>query len=173
MREAGFTPRSHPCSQLLALHGLILLCTHNHALNSSCPPPQHFLKSAPYQKLSSHYISCSAVLLSPPATTTYVPHLFPAKESLVSKIWQLKWPPPPWPPVLSQQKSVTAVRMLCSPQAPDPYLQIGVKARPHSQPWSTRSSDAVGFLGHRGLLLFGYGALKQCLASDWGHWVLS
>lgn len=146
---------------------------HSHALTSSCPLPQHFLKSAPYQKFTSHYLSCSSVPLSPPPTTPYVPHLFPAEQSLVSEIWQLKWPPPPWPPVQSQQKSVTAVGVLCSPRELDPHLRMRVKACPHSQPWSTPSPDPVGFGGHGGLLLFGYGALRQCLASDWDRCVLS
>lgn len=82
-------------------------------------------------------------------------------SSLLSSLWYLK--SDSWsdlPSVAPQQKSVTAVGLLCSPQEPDPHLWVRAIACPHSQPSPSPSPDTGGFSGHRGLLLFGGGALN-------------
>lgn len=125
---------------------------------SSWPLPQRFLSQHPTKSLLLIIIPCSSVPLSPPPTAPYVPHLFPAEQSLVSEIWQLKWPPLCGPPAEVSDCSQSA--LLCSPQEQDPHLRVRAIACPHSHPSPSPSPDAGGFSGHRGLLFFGEGALN-------------
>lgn len=93
------------------------------------PSDTTFLKAAPNKKFTSHSISWSSLPLSPPPTTPYVPHLFPAEQSLVSEIWQLKWPPPPVPSSVSAEVRDCSWHSLFSSAT---HLQTRVKAHPHS-----------------------------------------
>lgn len=133
------------------------------------PSDTAFLKAAPHKKFTSHYY-----FLVFTATVTSSHHTI-CSSSLscwaVCGLWNLtaEVTSPSCPqPCLSRSQGLQLAHSALPRNTP---ANKG-KSTSSFHPLSALSPDGVGFLGHRGLLLFGYRLFKQFLSSGWSHWVL-